>query len=91
MSKPPAALLKTNGTTKRSLRNERDLRKEMNNVEKTIARLDEQKKLTNTQLMSATDPKEALRLHNEAEGLAKQLHDAEERWCVLQQELEDLA
>ena len=37
--------------------------------------------------MSATDPKEAMRLHNEVEELAKQLNDAEERWCVLQEEL----
>jgi len=91
MSKPPAALLKTNGTARRTQRNDRDVRKEMSNVEKTIARLDEERKLTNAQLMGATDPKEALRLHNEVQAVAKQLHDAEERWCVLQQELEDLA
>ena len=59
------------------------LRKGMYNVERTIAKLDEQKKLTNAQLMSATDPKEALRLHNELSELAKQLSLAEERWCAL--------
>jgi ATP-binding cassette subfamily F protein 3 len=90
MSKPPAEVLKTNGAIKRTQRNERDIRKEMNNAEKAIARLDDQKKLTSSQLMSATDAKEALRLHNELEVVAKQLHDAEERWCALQQELEEL-
>jgi ATP-binding cassette subfamily F protein 3 len=90
MSKPPQELIKANGAAKRAQRNEREIRKEMSNAEKAIARLDDQRKLTNTQLMAATDAKEALRLHNELEAVAKQLHDAEERWCVLQQELEDL-
>jgi hypothetical protein len=40
--------------------------------------------------LSTSDAKEALRLHHELADLAGQLHDAEERWCVLQQELEDL-
>jgi ATP-binding cassette subfamily F protein 3 len=87
MSKPPAELLKTKSVPKPAVRNERELRKEMNNVEKTIARLDEQKKLTNNQFLSATDPKESLRLHQEIEELTTQLNEAEERWCVLQEEL----
>jgi ATP-binding cassette, subfamily F, member 3 len=91
MSKPPTDVLKNKRETKPALRNERDVRKEMNNVERTIARLDEQKKVANTQLMSATDAKEALRSHTELADLAKQLHEAEERWCALEQELEDLA
>ena len=68
MSKAPVEVLKIKSATKPALRNEREVRKEINNVERTIARLDEQKKLSNTQLMSATDPKEALRLHNEVRG-----------------------
>ena len=90
MSKPPAEVLKQKGVSRPSVRNERDIRREMSNVEKAIARLDEQKKLTSTQLMSATDQKEALRLHNELEAVAAQLNDAEERWCVLQAEIESL-
>jgi ATP-binding cassette, subfamily F, member 3 len=86
MSKPPADVLKV----KAARRNERDVRKEIGTIEKTIARLDEQKKLTNTELMSSTDSKEALRLHNEVEELTKQLNEAEERWCVLQEELGEL-
>jgi ATP-binding cassette subfamily F protein 3 len=90
MSKAPKDVLRTKSAPKIALRNEREVRKEINTVERTIARLDEQKKLTNTQLMSATDAKEALRLHNEVEELAKQLNEAEERWCALQEELGEL-
>jgi ATP-binding cassette subfamily F protein 3 len=87
MSKPPAEVLKTKKLAKPALRNERDIRKELNNVERIIARLDEQKKQSNSQLMAVTDPTEALRLHNEVLELTSQLNDAEERWCVLQEEL----
>ena len=45
------------------------------------------KKQTNTKLMSATDPAEALRLHNEVAALTTQLAEAEERWCELQAEV----
>ena len=68
-------------------RSEREIRKEMTNIERTIARLDELKKQTNNQLMTATDPAEALRLHNEVAALTPQLADAELRWCTLQEEL----
>ena len=39
--------------------------------------------------MKVTDSKESLRLHGEVEELTKQLTEAEERWCVLQEELGD--
>lgn len=68
-------------------RNEREIRKEVGNIERTIARLDEQKRQSHDLLMSATDPAEALRLHNEVAALTTQLADAEERWCQLQEEL----
>jgi ATP-binding cassette subfamily F protein 3 len=87
MAKAPAELLKAKADTRSARRNERELRKEMSTVEKTIARLDEQKKLLNAQLMSSSDAKEALRLHNELEELSKQLSEAEDRWCVVQEEL----
>jgi ATP-binding cassette subfamily F protein 3 len=90
MSKAPIEVLKIKTATKPAVRNERELRKELNNVERTIAKLDEQKKLSNTQMMSVTDAKEAMRLHNEVIELAKQLSDAEERWCVLQEQLGEM-
>ena len=68
-------------------RNDREIRKEISTIEKTIARLDTQKKQLSTQLLQATNPQEALRLHNELESLQQPLAEAEERWCQLQEEL----
>ncbi len=90
MSKAPKEVLTVKAANKAARRNERDVRKEIGNIEKTIARLDDLKKLTNSQLLSTSDSKEALRLHNEVEELTKQLSEAEERWCVLQEELGEL-
>jgi len=68
-------------------RNEREVRKEISTIEKTIARLDAQKKQLSEQLLQATNPQEALRVHTELEALKQPLADAEERWCQLQDEL----
>jgi ATP-binding cassette subfamily F protein 3 len=89
MSKAPMNDLKVKAPARPALRNEREIRKETSILEKTIARLDEQKKTSHTQFLRATDPKEAVRLHQEIEDLAKQLIQAEERWCLLQEELEE--
>jgi len=69
-------------------RNERDVRKEIKTLERTIAQLDEQKRLLNAQLLTSTDPVEALRLHNELSALTAPLAEVEERWCQLQEEIE---
>ncbi len=89
MAKAPLEALKTKKPPRPALRSEREVRKEIYNVERTIAKLDEQKKLSNAQLMSTADPKDALRLHNEIEELTKQLNHAEERWCALFEELDE--
>ncbi len=68
---------------------DRQIRKEMSNLERTIQRLDDQRKQLNADLMSTTDAKEAMRLHEELSGVANELSEAEERWCELQSELED--
>jgi ATP-binding cassette subfamily F protein 3 len=70
-------------------RNGRDARKECLNLERTIARLDDQKRTLNTQLLSTTDAAEALRIHNEMTALASEIAIAEERWCTLQEEIGD--
>ncbi len=69
-------------------RTEREIRKEMTTLERTIARLDDQKRQTNNELLQATDPTEALRLHNEVTSLTSQLTDSENRWCRLQEEMD---
>jgi ATP-binding cassette subfamily F protein 3 len=89
MSKPPAEALKTAAAAVRvPKRDERTVRKEISTVEKTIAKLDDQKKKSSAQLLTTSDAKEALRLHNEVEALTTQLAEAEDKWCQLQAEVE---
>jgi ATP-binding cassette subfamily F protein 3 len=71
-----------------ALRNERDVRKELKNLERTIAQLDEQKKALSAQATELTDADEALRRHNELEAVTTQLAEAEDRWCQVQEELQ---
>ena len=80
---------KSNTPPPSARRTEREIRKEMSNLERTIARLDDQKRQTNNLLMQSTDPTEALRLHNEVAALTTQLADTEESWCRLQEELDE--
>jgi ATP-binding cassette subfamily F protein 3 len=87
LSKAPTDVLHAKGTPKAEKRDDRALRKEKSNLEKTIARLDEQKKAANAKLLETTNAKEALDLHHEVEELSGQLAEAEERWCVLAEEL----
>jgi ATP-binding cassette subfamily F protein 3 len=84
-TKPVAAPVRT------AQRSEKELRKEMKTVEKTIAQLDEQKRSLSAKLMQSSDSKEALQLHNEVTSLSEQLSAAEDRWCKLQEELEQAA
>ena len=91
-AKPPAAAMKSakgpkNGSAAPPQRNERAARKELTNLERTIAQLDEQKRQANDQLMKSSDAAEALRLHNEVTALAAKIAEAEDRWCQLQEEL----
>ena len=68
-------------------KNERAARKEIINLERTIAQLDTQKREANQQLLKTTDAAEALRLHNEVTSLTEQIAAAEDRWCHLQEEV----
>ena len=67
-------------------RDHRKLRKEIASVERTIAQLDDEKKKLNKQLLSETDPAEAVRLHEEVTTITGKLSDAEDRWCELQEQ-----
>jgi ATP-binding cassette subfamily F protein 3 len=90
MAKAPVDVRKAPKAAPRAIRrSEREIRKEMTTLERTIARLDDQKRQTSSQLMTATDPAEALRLHNEVTSLTTQLAESEDRWCVLQEELNE--
>jgi ATP-binding cassette subfamily F protein 3 len=87
MSQVPAEVRKASTAAPR--RNDRELRKEISSLEKTIARLDGEKRKANAQLLQATDPADALRLHNTVADLSAQLANAETDWCRLQEELGD--
>ncbi|MBI3861196.1 MAG: ABC-F family ATP-binding cassette domain-containing protein [Planctomycetia bacterium] len=88
MSQAPADLRNSrNSAPKAARRNEREIRKELSNVERTVARLDQEKKQALARMLETTDADEALRLHNESESLGAQLTAAEDRWCQLQEEL----
>jgi len=89
-AKPAPARPATAAETKPSRpapKNGRAARKEIANLERSIAQLDAQKREANDQLLITTDPAEALRLHNEVASLAAQIAEAEERWCQLQEEV----
>ena len=77
--------------TSRPGRDQRKVRKETNNVERKIARLDEQKRALNEQLLDTTDAAEAVRLHDEITVISGELTTAEQRWCELQEELGEIA
>jgi ATP-binding cassette subfamily F protein 3 len=85
---PPDVVKRAPVAAKPARRSERDVRKELKMLERTIAQLDEQKRAINEQLLKSTDSAEALRLHNEVSALAEPLAQAEERWCELQEQIE---
>jgi ATP-binding cassette subfamily F protein 3 len=66
---------------------DRALRKEIATLERTIQRLDAEKRERQAALLTATDPDEALRLHGDMTAVADKLSAAEERWLALQEEL----
>ena len=65
---------------------QRKRRKEIKNLEKKIAQLDEEKKSLNQKLMETTDADEALKLHVSFTEISDQLNAAEERWLELTEE-----
>ncbi|QDU96611.1 ABC-F family ATP-binding cassette domain-containing protein [Lignipirellula cremea] len=71
-------------------RSEKEIRKAMKALERTIAALDDQKKEAHGRLMKSTDPGEAMKLHSEVETLSTQLADAENGWMQLQEEIDEL-
>ncbi len=74
-------------TAKAPTRNDREIRKEISTLEKSIARLDGEKKQASATLLATTDPEEAVRLHAAMTAAAEKLSAAEERWLALQDEL----
>lgn len=72
-----------------SQKDERKLRKELSNLEKKIARLDDEKKAANDALLTETDPGKAMEWHEKVESLAQELSELEGRWMGLQEQIGD--
>jgi ATP-binding cassette subfamily F protein 3 len=68
---------------------QRTVRKQVGNLEKNIAKLDQQRKEINQQLMESSDPQAALKLHEELTKVSAELDAAETRWAELQEQLEE--
>ncbi len=67
---------------------QRELRKQLTSLERTIERLDARTREVKEKLLNTTDADEAMRLHEELTSIASELTPAEERWCEVQAELE---
>ena len=64
---------------------ERKLRKELSNLEKKIARLDDERREMNEQLLVETDPDQAMKLHEKLQTVGDELAELETRWMELQE------
>lgn len=84
-SAPAAKLAKTEKAA--ANKDQHQMRKQLRNLEKSIAKLDETKKELTAQMMQTADAKKALELHRQIETVGAELTEAEARWCELQEEL----
>jgi len=78
------------GTAPRKVggREERELQKKQKAVERKIAKLDEEKKAINDSLLTATDAKDAKKLHDQLTTIASEVEQLEEEWLEIYNELE---
>ena len=89
LAKAPPSVAKPHKVAARpTRRNEKDVRKEMKTLERSIAQLDDQKRTLNAEMMEATDAAKALRLHNDISAVTVRLAQGEDRWCLLQAEID---
>ncbi len=89
-SAPPSDLKSKKEVRRAARQDERTLRKQLAKAERTIARLDDEKRRLNDQWLESTETKEASRLHEAIAQLTQQLSEAEETWCQLQAEINEL-
>ncbi len=64
-------------------KDQRKTGKELKNLERKIAKLDDEKKGLNEQLLKETKPNEAVRLHDQIKAIEVELSEAEEKWMEL--------
>ena len=81
-SSPPPAKFKK-GKTDLSQNEQRAAKKKIKAVERKIAKLDEEKKSLDAQMLTMTDPDQAMKLHEQIQTVAAELAAAEEEWMEL--------
>ena len=74
---------KKRGKGKKTFNVSRQAQKEIRNVEKLVAKLDQEKKDLNEQLLTCTDAAEALVLHDDFSKVSQKLEEAEMKWLEL--------
>ncbi|MEZ6132129.1 MAG: ABC-F family ATP-binding cassette domain-containing protein [Planctomycetaceae bacterium] len=91
MAAAPAAKAGSGSKAKSALsgKDHHNARKQLRNLEKTIARLDDQRKQLNAEMLKTTDAAKSLELHNQINAIQVELSDAEEKWCQLSEQLGD--
>jgi len=83
-SGPPKDSAAANGEDRKArAKADRDSQRKLKSVERKIAKLDDEKKAINGQLLTVTDAKEAQRLHSELAKLSEALAILEEEWLEL--------
>jgi ATP-binding cassette subfamily F protein 3 len=75
------------GAAAKPVRSDRDVRREISTLERSIAKLDAEKRAANEAMLATTDPAEALRHHTAMTAAAEKLAAAEERWLELQEQV----
>ena len=76
--------------SKNVIEDDRSVKREVGQLEKTIAKLDAQKKTLNEQLMLSTEAIAAMKIHEELTQVTTELETAEMRWAELQEQMETL-
>jgi ATP-binding cassette, subfamily F, member 3 len=90
LAPPPAAKIgSSKAKTELSGKDHHNARKQLRNLEKTIARLDNQRKELSAEMLTTSDAKKSLALHNQIASIQQELSESEEKWCELSQELGD--
>ena len=77
------------GKGEKTFTRSRKLQKEIRNTEKLVAKLDQEKKDLNEQLLTCTDSTKALELHDEFSKVSKKLEEAESKWLELTEDTDD--
>ena len=77
------------GKSGKAFAKSRKAQKEIRNIEKLVAKLDQEKKELNEQLLTCTDASKALELHDDFTKVSEQLEEAEGKWLELTENSDD--